>query len=145
MYLLCDTTFPFFPLLPLFFLSFLFLLFFILPSSSPCLPTFLHSLLFLFLSPPPSSLSLTVLDEATSALSEDTEDLFYTTLHQLGITVMSVGHRSTLKKVINCMRQTVVLFYNVPGNFDREYKYIVFDALAICHTIILLKFTWNWF
>jgi len=41
----------------------------------------------------------TVLDEATSALSENTESLFYTTLQEYGITVMSIGHRSTLKKV----------------------------------------------
>jgi ABC-type uncharacterized transport system fused permease/ATPase subunit len=40
-----------------------------------------------------------VLDEATSALSEETEHYFYTTLYQLGVTIMSVGHRSTLKKV----------------------------------------------
>ena len=44
-----------------------------------------------------------VLDEATSALSEETEHYFYTTLHQLGVTVMSVGHRSTLKKVRHCL------------------------------------------
>lgn len=43
--------------------------------------------------------SCAVLDEATSALSEDTEYYLYTTLHHLGVTVMSVGHRSTLKKV----------------------------------------------
>ena len=42
-----------------------------------------------------------VLDEATSALSEETEHCFYTTLHQLGVTIMSIGHRSTLKKVRN--------------------------------------------
>ena len=42
----------------------------------------------------------TVLDEATSALSEDTEDHFYTTVQRLGITVLSVGHRSSLKKVV---------------------------------------------
>lgn len=46
--------------------------------------------------------SCAVLDEATSALSEETEHYLYTTLHQLGVTVMSVGHRSTLKKVRHC-------------------------------------------
>lgn len=62
--------------------------------------------------------SYAVLDEATSALSEETEHCFYTTLHQLGMTVMSVGHRSTLKKVtVKCYSRLIInfimlLFYN---------------------------------
>ena len=40
-----------------------------------------------------------VLDEATSSLSEENEAYFYTTLRQLNITVLTVGHRSTLQKV----------------------------------------------
>ena len=40
-----------------------------------------------------------VLDEASCALSEANEHIFYTSLQQLGITVMSVGHRSSLRKV----------------------------------------------
>ena len=41
-----------------------------------------------------------VLDEATSSLSEGNEFYFYTTLSQLSITVLSIGHRSTLQKVL---------------------------------------------
>ncbi len=41
----------------------------------------------------------TVLDEVTSALSEESEEFFYTKMQDLGITFMSIGHRSTLKKV----------------------------------------------
>jgi ATP-binding cassette subfamily D (ALD) protein 4 len=39
-----------------------------------------------------------VLDEATSSLSEENESSFYSTLSQLRITVLSIGHRSTLQK-----------------------------------------------
>lgn len=42
-----------------------------------------------------------VLDEATSSLSEENELYFYSCLKQLNITVLSVGHRSTLLKVVN--------------------------------------------
>ena len=41
----------------------------------------------------------TVLDEATSSLSEEDELHFYSSLQQLGITVLSIGHRSTLQEV----------------------------------------------
>ena len=40
-----------------------------------------------------------VLDEATSALSETNEQHMYSTLKMLGITYMSIGHRSSLKQV----------------------------------------------
>lgn len=40
-----------------------------------------------------------VLDEATSSLSEEDELSLYSTLSQLSITVLSIGHRSTLQKV----------------------------------------------
>ena len=40
-----------------------------------------------------------VLDEATSSLSEENESYFYNTLSQLQITVLTIGHRSTLEKV----------------------------------------------
>ncbi|XP_072129890.1 lysosomal cobalamin transporter ABCD4 isoform X5 [Mobula birostris] len=39
-----------------------------------------------------------VLDEATSALTEETEAELYHTCKQLGMTVVSVGHRSSLEK-----------------------------------------------
>ncbi|XP_072424312.1 lysosomal cobalamin transporter ABCD4 isoform X1 [Chiloscyllium punctatum] len=39
-----------------------------------------------------------VLDEATSALTEETEGELYHTCKQLGMTVISVGHRSSLEK-----------------------------------------------
>ncbi|KAK3802731.1 hypothetical protein RRG08_001993 [Elysia crispata] len=38
-----------------------------------------------------------ILDEATSQVSEELEQLLYETCLQLGITVMSVGHRSTVR------------------------------------------------
>ena len=44
-------------------------------------------------------LSLLVLDEVTSALSEESEELLYNKMQDLSITFMSIGHRSTLKKV----------------------------------------------
>ena len=40
-----------------------------------------------------------VLDEATSSLSEEDESSLYSALSQLDITVLSIGHRSTLQKV----------------------------------------------
>lgn len=43
--------------------------------------------------------NFSVLDEATCALSEEAEHQFYTSLRLVGVTVMSVGHRSSLKKV----------------------------------------------
>jgi putative ATP-binding cassette transporter len=38
------------------------------------------------------------LDEATSALDEANERLLYERLHTLGLTYVSIGHRSTLKE-----------------------------------------------
>ncbi|KAK3571229.1 hypothetical protein QTP86_005418 [Hemibagrus guttatus] len=40
-----------------------------------------------------------VLDEATSALTEEAEEQMYTACKQLGMTLISLGHRSSLKKV----------------------------------------------
>ena len=40
-----------------------------------------------------------VLDESTSAMSEMNEEHMYTTMKHLGITYLSIGHRSTLQKV----------------------------------------------
>ena len=45
-------------------------------------------------------LHLLVLDEATSSLSEEDEDYFYNLLHQMGTTFLTIGHRSSVKKVI---------------------------------------------
>ena len=42
---------------------------------------------------------LAVLDEATSALTEETESELYRICIQLGMTLISVGHRSSLEKV----------------------------------------------
>ena len=47
----------------------------------------------------PNKCYCVVLDEATSALSEETECVFYSTLKSLNITLLSVGHRSSLKQV----------------------------------------------
>lgn len=41
-----------------------------------------------------------VLDEVTSALSEDAEEMLYSKLTDLGITFLSIGQRSSLKKVM---------------------------------------------
>lgn len=40
-----------------------------------------------------------VLDEATSALTEEAEAQLYRTCKQLGMTLVSLGHRSSLVKV----------------------------------------------
>lgn len=40
-----------------------------------------------------------VLDEATSALTEEAEAQLYRICKQLGMTVVSLGHRSSLEKV----------------------------------------------
>lgn len=40
-----------------------------------------------------------VLDEATSALTEEAEAQLYRTCKQLGMTLISLGHRSSLEKV----------------------------------------------
>lgn len=42
---------------------------------------------------------LSVLDEATSALTEEVENELYCTCAQLGMTLVSVGHRTSLEKV----------------------------------------------
>lgn len=42
---------------------------------------------------------MAVLDEATSALTEEAEAQLYRTCKQLGMTLVSVGHRSSLEKV----------------------------------------------
>lgn len=42
---------------------------------------------------------LSVLDEATSALTEEAEDQLYRTCKQLGMTLISLGHRRSLEKV----------------------------------------------
>ncbi|ROI16408.1 ATP-binding cassette sub-family D member 4 [Anabarilius grahami] len=43
-----------------------------------------------------------VLDEATSALTEEAEGQLYKACKQLGMTLISLGHRSTLEKVMIC-------------------------------------------
>ena len=40
-----------------------------------------------------------VLDEATNALSEGDEALMYTNLREMGITLLSIGHRSSITHV----------------------------------------------
>ena len=42
---------------------------------------------------------LSVLDEATSALTEEAEDQLYRICKQLGMTLISLGHRRSLEKV----------------------------------------------
>lgn len=48
-----------------------------------------------------SKISVIVLDEATSALDDVTEAAMYGLLGTLGVTYISVGHRSTLLKFHN--------------------------------------------
>ncbi len=43
---------------------------------------------------------VSVLDEATSALTEEAEGQLYKACKQLGMTLISLGHRSTLEKVM---------------------------------------------
>jgi hypothetical protein len=43
--------------------------------------------------------SVVVLDEATSALTEEAEGQLYRLCKQLGMTLISLGHRSSLEKV----------------------------------------------
>jgi len=52
-----------------------------------------------------------LLDEATSSLSEEMEAEIYQTLRTMGITVISVGHRSSLFKF-----HEFVLRVGEPGN-----------------------------
>lgn len=54
---------------------------------------FLNPLFFL------AFISSSVLDEATSALTEEAEAQLYRTCKQLGMTLISLGHRSSLEKV----------------------------------------------
>lgn len=54
---------------------------------------FLNPLFFLAL------IFSSVLDEATSALTEEAEAQLYRTCKQLGMTLISLGHRSSLEKV----------------------------------------------
>lgn len=51
------------------------------------------------LPPPFPSPPSPVLDEATSALSEEDEAHFYTSLQEMGSTVLSIGHRSSIRQV----------------------------------------------
>lgn len=63
-----------------------------------------------------------VLDEATCALSEEAEHQFYTSLRLMGVTVMSVGHRSSLRKVSKVSDAPSRLMY-IPrrsGNFHQS-------------------------
>lgn len=55
---------------------------------------FLNHLFF-----PLNLIFFSVLDEATSALTEEAEAQLYRTCKQLGMTLISLGHRSSLEKV----------------------------------------------
>ena len=56
-----------------------------------------------------------VLDECTSALSEESEEMLYSKLMDLGITFMSIGQRSSLKKVcsdfVDSALKALVLYF----------------------------------
>lgn len=65
-----------------------------------------------------------VLDEATSALTEEAECELYRVCSELGMTVVSVGHRSSLEKVgieggehcrLGCLFSTGVLHRDAVG------------------------------
>lgn len=51
-----------------------------------------------------------ILDEATSALTEDAEAQLYRTCKQLDMTLVSLGHRSSLEKVR--LNNQVLFFFN---------------------------------
>lgn len=57
---------------------------------------FLNHLFFFF---PLTLIFFSVLDEATSALTEEAEAQLYRTCKLLGMTLISLGHRSSLEKV----------------------------------------------
>uniref|UniRef100_A0A8C4T267 ATP-binding cassette, sub-family D (ALD), member 4 n=1 Tax=Erpetoichthys calabaricus TaxID=27687 RepID=A0A8C4T267_ERPCA len=50
------------------------------------------------------------LDEATSALTEEVEEHLYRTCIQLGMTLISLGHRSSLKKVMKIHQSLTVVY-----------------------------------
>lgn len=64
---------------------------------------------------------LAVLDEATSALTEDAENELYRICAQLGMTLVSVGHRSSLEKV--GWRGTLVSLGKLAGSSIRNGRY----------------------
>lgn len=54
-----------------------------------------------------------ILDESTSSLSEDVEYKLYQTCQESGITLISIGHRSTLRKYHNML---------LLSTFDKKWK-----------------------
>lgn len=68
-----------------------------------------------------------MLDEATSSLSEEDEHYFYSVLHQMGTTVLSVGHRSTIKQVCVSLHVTTL-----------EYNYYLLVSSSST------EFIWTW-
>lgn len=65
-----------------------------------------------------------VLDEATSSLSEEDESYFYCLLQEMGITFLSVGHRSTIKQVL--------------GGFEKVFNLQCLVSWLQYHQMVLL-------
>lgn len=58
---------------------------------------------------------VSVLDEATSALTEEAEEQLYKACKQLGMTIISVGHRRSLEKVMT-FSQTILTCMSLSAN-----------------------------
>ena len=80
-----------------------------------------------------SSSLCVVLDEATSSLSEEDESYFYSLLQEMGITFLSIGHRSTIKKVLYKMIYWRGEFY--VGDFCIETPIANINSLPINHLV----------
>lgn len=75
---------------------------------------------------------LAVLDEATSALTEETELELYRICTQLGMTLVSVGHRSSLEKVGRAMA----------GQTCRSKEAVWYPRLPLCRLGSFFRKLW---
>lgn len=75
-----------------------------------------------------------VLDEVTSALSEEAEEMLYSKLTDLGITFLSIGQRSSLKKV--CHHSA----WNRVVDYDRFFC----SVLQFHHQILTISQDKDW-
>lgn len=70
-----------------------------------------------------------VLDEATSALTEEAEGQLYKACKQLGMTLISLGHRSTLEKVMICDLFAFTNTTNITVNFCMDCTWMFLCSL----------------
>lgn len=64
---------------------------------------------------------VSVLDEATSALTEEAEEQLYKACKQLGMTIISVGHRRSLEKVMTFSQTILATCMSLSAN---QYDWI---------------------